>query len=289
MRKQSDFVFGNAHGASIMIHRIALVFSLVLAGSVTAEPIRATYKGMALTEGVVHSIYQAAVKKNDPIAMYNMGNLAERGVGVRQSDQDAFDWFYRAASAGHVGAMNALGIAYATGEGVTRNPILALRWLLKAADNGSGEAMGNLGVAYFIGEGVPTNYRESARWFAKASALGNASAMNNLALMYEKGMGVSYNPDSAMELFKQAARAGFPLAMKNLGVLYEAGNTTAKSHLDAYAWIEAALESGLQGEDRDDAAYELGVIALELRSDELARARQLANRYSAPIAANHKF
>ena len=71
--------------------------------------------------------------------------------------------------------------------------------------------------------------------------------------------------------------------MKNLGVLYANGDSVKRDNLVAYAWIGAALEAGLKGEDREVAIQELDTLAEELGSKELASARKLINEFYAVI------
>jgi hypothetical protein len=81
----------------------------------------------------------------------------------------------------------------------------------------------------------------------------------------------------------QSAKLGFPVAMENLGVLYANGDAVKRDNRVAYAWLEAALEAGLQGEDRDVTMQELDVLAQQLGAADLARARKLAGTFTAAI------
>jgi TPR repeat protein len=263
------------------MRQIIFALLLSLAGHANAGTERFIYQKSTSTNMTLQGIYQLGSKKDDPTAMYAPGSVYMQGVGVEQDYEQAFNWLFRAADRGNSDAMNYLGVAYATGAGVPQNNALALRWFLKAADKGSIEAMSNAAIAYCYGLGGPVNYTEAAKWFGRAAARGDAAAMNSLAIIFERGMGVPQKHNAAAALLTRSAKLGYPLAMENLGVLYANGGSVKRDNLVAYAWLGAALEAGLQGEDRDVAMEGLDVLAEELGAADLARARKLVGEFTA--------
>ena len=261
----------------MMFPRSVLLLSLILACPAVAagEPVPTAGGGPVFTGSTAQHVYRSATQGRDPGAMYMLGNMFEQGIGVAKDYEAAFRWYYRAAELGNGEAMNSLGIAYAMGQGAPRNDELSLRWFLKAAEKGSIPALSNIAKSYYLGAGVPVGYPEAATWFERAARKGDPGAMNNLAVMYEHGLGVAKDPDAAVALFAKSARRGYPLAMRNLGVLYANGDYVRQDNLVAFAWMEAALEAGLQGEERDEVAHELGALATRLSAGELTRARIL--------------
>jgi TPR repeat protein len=264
-------------------HRIAFVLLLSIASHANAAAQRLTYGEPASGNLTLQRIYQLATEKEDPTAMYALGTILAKGAGVPQNYEEAFNWFFRAAERGNNEAMNYLGVAYASGNGVPQNNAFALRWFLKAAQNGSVEAMVNAALAYRLGVGSPVDYGESAKWFEHAAARGDAGAMNSLAVLFETGTGVPQDHVAATVLLTQSAKLGYPLAMENLGVLYANGDGVKRDYLVAYAWLGAALEAGLQGEDRDLTMQELEVLAQQLSAADLARARKLVGTFTAGL------
>jgi TPR repeat protein len=264
-------------------HRIAFVLLLSIASHANAATQRMTYGEPASGNLTLQRIYQLATEKEDPAAMYALGTILAEGAGVPQNYEEAFNWFFRAAERGNNEAMNYLGVAYASGHGVPQNNAFALRWFLKAAQNGSVEAMVNAALAYRLGVGSPVDYGESAKWLEHAAAKGDAGAMNGLAVLFETGTGVPQDHLAATMLLTQSAKLGYPVAMENLGVLYANGEGVKRDNLVAYAWLGAALEAGLQGEDRDVTMQELDVLAQQLGAADLARARKLVGTFTAGI------
>jgi len=69
-------------------------------------------------------------------AQYNLGVMYAHGLGVRQHDAQAAQWFRKAAEQGVANAQYNLGLMYAYGQGVRQNYKSAKEWLGKACDNG---------------------------------------------------------------------------------------------------------------------------------------------------------
>jgi TPR repeat protein len=232
--------------------------------------------------------YQAAAEAGDRAAMGRLGVFFQQGIGVPQSYAEAIKWYTRAAEAGDADAMNSLGTLYASGQGVRQDYAAAKTWYQRAADSGSVMAMSNIAKMYYFGVGVARSYPEAANWFQLAALRGSAMALNSLSLMYDAGIGVSQDRTVALSLVKKAAQLGYGPAMANLGAMYEQGDGVESNHVEAYAWIVAALRSGVPDEARDALIYRLGAISTQLNSEELAHAQQLAaERSPSAPAAEH--
>ena len=86
--------------------------------------------------------------------MYDLGRKFDEGLGVATDEQQAFQWYSRAAARGHAESMNRLGILYAQGRGVPQDYVAALAWYREAAVRGSLTAVSNAATLYFYGLGV---------------------------------------------------------------------------------------------------------------------------------------
>ena len=266
--------------------RIVIVLSLLWTCGSLVNAAYAAGEEANLADGAVLRIFGSAGHRKDPAALYRLGNMFDEGSGVPQDHEEAFRWYYRASELGSADAMNCMGIAYATGQGTPQSYALSLRWFFKAAKYGSVEAMSNLAKVYLQGLGMSASYSEAARWFELAVRAGDASAMNNLALMYEKGIGVTRDHAVALTLLAQSAKRGHAPAMLNLGTLYANGESKRDTLL-AFAWLEAALEAGLQGEEKRIASYRLGAVAARLDPTDLMRARRLVGEISTAVTPPH--
>jgi len=119
-----------------------------------------------------------------------LGVIYQKGLGVEQSDKEAFEWYSKAAEQGFAPAQNNLGRIYTEGQWVTKNYEEAVKWYRKAAEQGDAIAQHNLGVMYQKGLGVEQSDKEAVKCYRKAAKQGYAFAQHNLRLMYKKGRGV---------------------------------------------------------------------------------------------------
>jgi len=86
--------------------------------------------------------------------MYTLGNMYQSGIGVPKDAKKGFDWFRKAADAGHTKAMVAIGICYERGLGVKANEKKSINWILKAAQQGDPEALYIAGYKHYTGQGL---------------------------------------------------------------------------------------------------------------------------------------
>jgi TPR repeat protein len=103
-----------------------------------------------------------------------------KGQGVVQDDQQALEWYRKAAEQGDAEAQNNLGVLYANGKGVARDDKQAALWFRKAAEQGEAMAQLNLGRMYFNGTGVPRDYAQAYLWTYLAAAQESENAINAL-------------------------------------------------------------------------------------------------------------
>jgi TPR repeat protein len=133
------------------------------------------------------ALFEAAARKGNAAAAYNLGRIYSQGEGAPVNPQAAIHWFRAAAGEGNPGAAYQLGLAFQTGRGVTQSAVEAAHWLRKAADQGYVDAEARLGALYARGEGVPQDRSEAARWYAAAASHGDAGARLDLALIDAEG------------------------------------------------------------------------------------------------------
>jgi TPR repeat protein len=168
-----------------------------------------------------------------------MRGVLQRTLGRQKeaaADFDtARDWYEKDAQAGHVDAMNNLGVLLQDAE-----PAAARRWYEKAAQTGHVDAMNNLGV--LLKDSEPAAAR---RWYEKAAQTGHVDAMNNLGVLLKDS-----EPAAAQSWYEKAAEAGNTDAMNNLGILLLGSDREA-----ARGWFEKAARAGHVG-----AMNNLGVL-----------------------------
>ena len=133
-------------------------------------------------------------KQGNTSAMYSVATELLSKALKEPNDADmekvylqAFDWFSKAASKGHVEAMSALAGMYNRGDGVTEDNIKAFQWTKKAAEKGDLDAQLFLGLLYRDGTGTERDLKKSVLWLAKAMDRGNQTAVETLNEMFFTG------------------------------------------------------------------------------------------------------
>ena len=101
------------------------------------------------------------------------------GRGVPQDDEQAADWYRKAADRRHVPAQVKLGAMYAKGRGIPKDPGQAVFWSQRAAAAGNPDGQFNLAVHYAKGEGISKDPVRAYVWFDLAVAQGDEEAGRN--------------------------------------------------------------------------------------------------------------
>ena len=116
---------------------------------------------------------EMAAKKGNPEIQRMYANfLADAGL-----DNEAFEWFEKAASQGDVESQVKLASSYFVGSGVEKNDKEAFLWAQKAFDNGDrDQACCLLGILYLQGKAVSTDALAAYRLFKIGAENGNEQA-----------------------------------------------------------------------------------------------------------------
>ena len=119
-----------------------------------------------------------------------MGMLAQRykdGVGVKQSDKKAIEYYEMAAKKGNANAQATLGVFYRHGNhGLTQSSKRAIEFYRLAAHQGHPTAQLNLGVIYANGEGIEQSNSKARELWTKAAAQGHENAIQYLKIIDEE-------------------------------------------------------------------------------------------------------
>ena len=75
---------------------------------------------------------QAAADKGHKKAQYRLGRCYDKGYGVKENDQKAFELYQKSAKQDYAKAMFQLGKCYMKGKGVTANQEEARKWIKHA-------------------------------------------------------------------------------------------------------------------------------------------------------------
>ncbi|MCK8804258.1 sel1 repeat family protein [Haemophilus influenzae] len=161
--------------------------------------------------------------------------------------QTAFKLWLPLAEQGDAQAQGGLGMMYERGLGVKQDDFKAVNWYRKAAEQGDADAQLNLGAMYAIGRGVKQDGVEAVKWFRKAAEQGNAKAQNGLGMMYDGGLGIKQDYFKAVKWYRQAAEQGYANAQAILGFSYLLGQSGVQVNKSlAKEWFGKACDNGDQ-------------------------------------------
>lgn len=186
-------------------------------------------------------------------ALFNLGILAEDGLGEPRSMPKAEALYTSAAQAGNFKAQYRLGMLYSAGVLLPKNIEKARLFLTLATRDGDKEA---LAVLQTLAQ--PARVRspfEEAEWLgasgqpAEAAALyrqladaGDRRAQTRLAWMLEAGRGVPRDLPEAARRFEVAALAGEAEAQYALAVMMRTGKGRDKDWVASAVWLQRAAD-----------------------------------------------
>jgi hypothetical protein len=101
--------------------------------------------------------------------------------------------------------------------------------------------------------------------------------------MAEKGLGTSRNVQLARAMYRRAAESGFTPAMIRVSEDYARGSGGKRDLIEAYAWLQVALQSGLPEEFQIAALASMEEFEARLAPQRRDDARERATRIIALV------
>ena len=213
--------------------------------------------------------FQQAVDENNPFAAYSMGGQYLRGQGVKQSDKEAYDLFYLAAThpkQPNTYAQYQLGRMCRDGIGTAVNLDESRVWYAKAyagfltmeqtmADD---KLYYRLGSMNYSGTGTKVDLEQAKLYFEKAAELGNKDALYGLGKLYLNPDFPEYDPRKAVEYLENAVEAGHAFAKYLLGKLLCRGEVIEKDIARGLPMLQELADEGVSF-----AAYIVGKVYLK--------------------------
>lgn len=191
----------------------------------------------------LHEFTQLA-NEGDADAQFFVGSLYQQGDGVVKNVAIAMPWLEKAAAQKHHGALNALGVIFASEEEF-RDYIKAEKCFEAASKQGIAEAQYNLGLLLANGLGNKQSPKEAATCFQKAAESGVAAAQHKLGKLYDEGEVLIEDPEKALHWYHQAAEQGYAQAQYDMGLLYHHGRGVRVNHDIALHWLSLAAKEGI--------------------------------------------
>lgn len=191
----------------------------------------------------------------NPDALFNLGILAEDGLGEPANLKKAEALYVSAANAGGFKAQYRLGMLYSTPDSPMRDLEKARHYLALAAEHGDRDASARL-AALAAPERPPTDferaemlassgkYTEAATIYQRLADNGDVVARTRLAWMHEAGRGVERDLAMAARLFMSAAEAGNAEAQYAIAVMYRTGRGQPRDREQSLVWLKRSAVQG---------------------------------------------
>lgn len=199
--------------------------------------------------------YQQAATKGDKEAQYRLGLCTEQGKGIKANNDQAIQWYRKAADQGHTEAKTNLNRLIQLQQKITditnwktlgakmyvaKSYSQAIQWYKKAADAGDTESVYWVGECYFM----LTQYTQAIEWYNKAAEQKNINAQYRLGYCYENAKGTSQNYSEAVKWYAKAAEQGHADAQLRLANCYASGQGVTQDNVTAVQWYQKAANNG---------------------------------------------
>lgn len=111
---------------------------------------------------------KAAAEKGHRKAQYRLGRCYDKGYGVAEDDQQAFQWYSKSAAQDYAKAQYRLGKCYKDGEGTSKDKQKAFQYFTKAARQENCDGQYQLGKCYLKGKGTAADEKKAKTWLTRA-------------------------------------------------------------------------------------------------------------------------
>lgn len=198
--------------------------------------------------------YLQASKQNNAEAVYRAAICYELGVGTKQDNHRAVQFYRKASAMGHNLAMHKLGLTLLYGKLGQRCSLKeGLSWLKRAsigADVNHPESLHDLAQCFEKEGGcpivIPDDYY-AFELYARAADFGFAPSQYRLGACYELGLlGVEKDAALSITWYSKAAVQGYPEAELALAAWYleGAGKLLKRDEITSFRWVKKAAERG---------------------------------------------
>jgi TPR repeat protein len=196
-------------------------------------------------------VWQTLAEIGNGDALFNLGILAEDGLGEPRDLAKAEALYTSAANADNFKAQYRLGLLYFAGNLLPRDADKARLYLSQAAAHGDRDARDMLNQLGQPGTtltplqqaellGASAQHEQAAALYRALADAGNATAQTRLAWAYEAGRGVPADLPEAARRFALAAQAGNAEAQFALAVMLRTGRGMAADLPQSNQWLAQA-------------------------------------------------
>ena len=159
-------------------------------------------------------------QNGDAEAQYQMGVYYSSPQNADIDPGEAYQWYLKAATAGHATAQNKLANMLINGRWIQQDVEKALYWYGESAKQGNAAAQYNLGRVYYSGNHVSKDIEKAVFWLEKAAEQGDADAYYYLGWCYRFEKAIPADPERAAAMWQKASDLGHAPSMLQLGLIY---------------------------------------------------------------------
>jgi TPR repeat protein len=189
--------------------------------------------------------YDKAIDAGDISAMVTKGAIFYYGIGGIPIDyEEAAKLYIKAAVKGDDDGMWRLARCYQKGKGVEQNHQIAFEWFKQSAYKKNSNGLYGLGVCYHYGYGVEKNYKRAVELYEKAALDNQKGSLWRLGHCYEYGQGVEKDLAKAFEWYRKSAEQGTAEGQWRLGQCYRYARGVQRNIREALCWYKKAAEQG---------------------------------------------
>lgn len=157
-------------------------------------------------------LFLAEAEADNPLALYDLGRMADDGLGCEADAEEAYRWYEKALAVFH-GAEEEkawkyteyrIGKMYAAGLGTEQDYLQAVDWLTLSADENYKYAQYSLGSLYYHGKGVAQDHETAFALYTRSADQSFPYASFELGKMLRDGIGCEKNQQDSDRRFKEA-------------------------------------------------------------------------------------
>ncbi|CAG8584538.1 4393_t:CDS:1 [Ambispora gerdemannii] len=152
--------------------------------------------------------YKKAAEIGDSLGQQEVGIFFQQGIGTEQNLEEAIKWFSKAADAGMAIASYHLARKYLRGDGVEMDKSRAMDFYEKSAEAGFDEAYAAIGWIHFNGDGVPQDQRIALHQFQMLEEMGSIGGTTTVAFFHYHGFGTNTDKHEAVKAYLRCMRSG---------------------------------------------------------------------------------
>lgn len=159
-----------------------------------------------------HELFLAEAKKENPLAMCDLGRMSRDGLGCEADADEAYLWYKKALTVFLAAEEEKpwkyteyrIGKMYAAGLGTEQDYLQAADWLTMSANENYRYAQYSLGGLYYHGQGVEQDYETAFDLYTSSANQDFPYASFELGKMLPDGIGCMINQSDSDRRFKDA-------------------------------------------------------------------------------------